>query len=97
MMKKTQIVLKFIWGLAIYCDGCGAWLKRYGKRVDPQYFQVDPEAPAFCTTCERKQIAEDNAKLRAERKAKKEAEARAEHSKLMRKERNRRYYEKKKK
>jgi len=80
MIKNEKIVLKFIWGRAVFCDLCDTRLTRYKKVTKDEYLEsqgVNLAGPHICAKCERKQIAANNATTKAAAKAAKTAEAKA--------------------
>ena len=79
MIKNEKIVLKFIWGRAVFCDTCGTRLTRYKKVTKDEYLVsqgVDLNGPHICASCEREEAKAQNKASKAARKAQAQAQER---------------------
>src|SRR5262245_7137832 len=95
MLKRTKIVIRYVWGWGVFCDNCGAQLTRHKPKRKRENLKVKPDDPALCTKCERAETKARNGAVRAAKKAQAQAQEKAERAKALRSERNKRYYQKK--
>lgn len=90
MLKRTKIIIRYVWGWGVFCDQCGAQLTRHRPKRKVENLRVNPDAPAFCTKCERSQAKALNKSARDSKKAQKQAQARAERNREQSRERMKR-------
>ena len=95
MIKRTKIVIKYVWGWGVFCDSCGAQLTRHRPKRKIENLKVRRDDHVLCTKCERAETKARNEAVRAAKKAQAQAQENAERAKALRSERNKRYYQKK--
>ena len=69
MIKRTKIVIKYVWGWGVFCDSCGAQLTRHRPKRKIENLKVRRDHHVLRTQRERAETKARNEAVRAAKKA----------------------------